>query len=337
VSLVDQLGLEHPIVQAGMGGGITTAQLVGAVSAAGALGTVGILPPEHFVQALATANEIAGGKPIAANLLVPFARRAHVQACSQNHIRLVVLHGGFNRQLVAALREGGSFVLQTVGTVPEAKRALGEGADGLVVQGIEAGGHLVGVEPALEALGHIQQIATIKPLLLAGGIADALDVQKALDAGAEAAVAGTRFLLTHESGAHEHYKRAVLSADRTIETQLFGIGWPMRHRVVPNAATDRWCKPGQLVPPSLGILQRLTTPIQRLPMSIAAASLRTQRASLPIFGPSPPTAGTPDGLVKASALYAGETALNIDSVLSAEQAVQLLAGVGGGSPTMPPT
>src|SRR5581483_7778546 len=71
VSLVDQLRLEHPIVQAGMGGGIAGGLLAGSVSAAGALGTVGILPPDSMRKELSHARELAEAKPLAANLLVP--------------------------------------------------------------------------------------------------------------------------------------------------------------------------------------------------------------------------------------------------------------------------
>lgn len=329
MSLVDELRLEHPIVQAGMGGGIAGGLLAGNVSAAGALGTVGIRPPDVMRRELARARELAPGKPLAANLLVPFVKRAHVEACAHAHVEAIVLHGGFSRLLVEQLHAEGAIVLQTVGTPAEARRALADGVEGLVVQGIEAGGHLVGVEPALEALARILQFAQNKPVLLAGGIADAEDVRRALDAGAQAAVAGTRFLLTHESGAHPGYKQAVLTADRTLETQLFGMGWPMRHRVVPNAATDRWCHPHKLVSPPLKLVQRLSTPMARLPMSLAEATIRTQRAGLPIYGPSPPTSGTADALVDASALYAGDTALRIHEVVSATEAVSLLR-----SPTM---
>jgi NAD(P)H-dependent flavin oxidoreductase YrpB (nitropropane dioxygenase family) len=240
MSFLDQLGLEHPIVQAGMGGGIATGALAGEVSAAGGLGTVGMLPPGQLQQELGKARERAGRAPVAANLLVPFVTREHVEACRSGGARLVVLHGGFERSLVEELRAGSATVLPTVGTAEETRRVLAEGADGVVLQGIEAGGHLVGVELALQALPAVLDAAAGAPVLLAGGIADHADARRALDEGAVAAVAGTRFLLTHESAAHPQYKRRVLAAQRTIETQLFGLGWPMRHRVVPNAATDRW-------------------------------------------------------------------------------------------------
>jgi NAD(P)H-dependent flavin oxidoreductase YrpB (nitropropane dioxygenase family) len=326
MSFTDQLGLEYPIVQAGMGGGIATGVLAGEVSAAGGLGTVGILPPDRLRTELDHARERAPHAPIAANLLIPFATRAHVEACRAGGARMIVLHGGFKRTLVQQLKADHTIVLHTVGTPDEARRALAEGADGLVAQGIEAGGHLMGVEPALDALPHILDIAGGAPVLLAGGIAGRDDVKRALDAGATAAVAGTRFLLTEECAAHPEYKRRVLAAQRTLETELFGFGWPLRHRVIPNAATERWCRRDPRGPRAIRALNALSVPLSRLPMSMANALAKTQRPGIPLLSPAAPLVGMPEQMVDAAPLYAGETALRIDDLVDAAQAVQRLAG-----------
>src|SRR4051812_47065799 len=82
--LLERLGLEWPIVQAGMGGGLAGSELAAAVSGAGGLGTIGILPPANLASEIAKAREQAGGrKPIAVNLLLPFARREHWDAVSE--------------------------------------------------------------------------------------------------------------------------------------------------------------------------------------------------------------------------------------------------------------
>jgi NAD(P)H-dependent flavin oxidoreductase YrpB (nitropropane dioxygenase family) len=293
-----------------------------------------------MAAALARARELAGTTPVAANLLVPFATRAHVDALQRATVPLVVLHAGFDRQLVSQLRNNGSMVLQTVGTPEEARRALDHGVDGLVVQGREAGGHLVGVEPALNAFARVRdeaKPAATKPLLLAGGIADAADVKQALDAGAAAAVAGTRFLLTEEAAAHAEYKRRVMNAERTVETQLFGFGWPMRHRVVPNAATERWCRSDDLGPRLLRTAYRLSVPLARLPLSVTNDLVHLQRAALPLFGPNAMLEGMPDRLADATALYAGETARRLDSVVPAATAVTLLTGTTPAPSTQSPT
>jgi nitronate monooxygenase len=334
---VERLGLEHPIIQAGMGGGIAGAELAGAVSAAGALGTVGILPPPALRAALTGARERCQGAPVAANLLVPFATRAHAAACLDAGADAVVLHGGFSRELVEQLRQGGTFVVHTVGTPDEARRALFEGAEGLIVQGREAGGHLVGVEPVLDALARVRAVSGRAPVLAAGGIANREDVRRALDAGAAAVVAGTRFLLTDECAAHPDYKQRVLAAARTFETLLFGLGWPMRHRVVPNAATDRWCRGDTRGPVVVRAVERLSGPLARLPMAVAMSMHRRQHPAVPLFGPAAPLRGMPDRLVDASALYAGETALRIDSVVPAARAVELLADVTAAPDPRSPT
>ena len=123
---------------------------------------------------------------------------------------LVILHGGMPSRWIRRLREQGVAVFVTVGTARAALRALAVGADGLVVQGSEAGGHLLGVEPLHDALPQVLGAAEGTPVLAARGLADATDVQRLIDAGAAAAVAGTRFLLTEESAAHDEYKRRVI-------------------------------------------------------------------------------------------------------------------------------
>ena len=144
---------------------------------------------------------------------------------------------------------GMKFVPWTVNELEDMKRLISWGVDGLIAQGAEAGGHLLGVEPALEFATRALEVAGERPVFVAGGIADAADVRAVLDTGAAGAVAGTRFLLTDESAAHPDYKRRVLAATRTVETTLFGMGWPARHRVVENGATSRWLSPSGEVRP----------------------------------------------------------------------------------------
>jgi nitronate monooxygenase len=82
----------------------------------------------------------------------------------------------------------------------------------VIVQGVEAGGHVRGTVPAHDLLARIRETLPEMPLWLAGGIADAVDVRRALDAGAEAAVLGTRFVMTNESRAHPDYKARLQAA-----------------------------------------------------------------------------------------------------------------------------
>ncbi|HEX8119854.1 MAG TPA: nitronate monooxygenase [Solirubrobacteraceae bacterium] len=324
MDLLDRLRLEHPILQAGMGGGLARAELAGAVSAAGALGTVGILPPPVLRDELRRAREIAGeGRPVAANLLLPFTRKAHVDACADGGAEVVVLFWGFDARLVSALHQRGIVVLHQVGSVEAVRRAVAEGVDGVIAQGLEAGGHLSATEPLETFLPQAIDAAGGKPVLAAGGMARRADVERALGVGATAVVAGSRFLLTDESRAHAEYKRRALGATRTIDTKLFGFGWPARHRVLPNAATERWERHPRLT----DALTAPTAALGRLiPLAAASRMPAMQRAWLPLFGPAAPLEGMPDRLLEVTPLYAGECVRQIDSVIPAADAVRELAG-----------
>jgi nitronate monooxygenase len=325
--LRERLGLEHPVVQAGMGGGLSRAPLAAAVSGAGGLGTVGLLPdPRAFAADLRRARELAPGRPLAANLLLPFARPAHFAACVEAGVDVVVLFCGSAPAGVARLRAAGILVLAQVGTPEQARRALADGADGLIAQGLEAGGHLLGVEPTLTFLTRALELADGRPVLAAGGIASRAAARAALDAGAAAVVCGTRFLLTDECGAHPAYQRRVLGARRTLDTLLFSVGWSDRHRVAPNAATDRWCARSERGPAGIVALNRMLAPaLQRLPPSAATATLRHQRLGLPLYGPAAALAGMDERLIEVTPLYAGACAREIETVVPAADAVRELS------------
>ena len=98
------------------------------------------------------------------------------------------------------------------GSVDEALAARSAGADAVIAQGVEAGGHVRGTIPALELLARVRAaVGDGYPVLSAGGVAEATDVKARLEAGAEAVVCGTRFLMTEESGAHPDYKALLLT------------------------------------------------------------------------------------------------------------------------------
>jgi NAD(P)H-dependent flavin oxidoreductase YrpB (nitropropane dioxygenase family) len=340
MDLIDRLGIEHPILQSGMTGGLATAELCAAVSRAGALGAIGILPAAVFAEQLSRAADRAGGRPIAANLLLPFTRAAHVDVVVAARVRAVVLFYGFRPDIVRRLHDASILVLHQVGTADEARRAIADGADALVAQGVEAGGHLLGVEPREATLPRILEAANGAPVVAAGGIATARDVSSALGQGAAAVMCGSRFLLTEESGAHPAYKQRVLGATRTIVTRLFGMGWAARHRVVPNGATERWCDADGGEPAAIGLLQRATEGIlQRLPPSSRAPGgmAARQRTWLPLYSPVCARPGMSAGAVEVTPLYAGVGVRDIHQIVPAAQAVaELVApGVWGCPPSRP--
>ncbi len=308
-----------------MGGGLAGASLAAAVANAGGLGTLGLARPCQLRTSIYQVRAEAPGRVVAVNLLMPFVRRAHVAVCVDAHVDVVVLAFGERRGLVEHLHDAGIFVFVMVGTQAQARAAVAWGADGLIAQGHEAGGHLVGTMPALDFLPQALAAAGQRPVFLAGGIATGADTRTALSAGASGVIAGTRFLMTHEADANREYQRRIINADSTIETNLFGLSWPLRHRVVPNAATRRWCRDDGRASALPAAINSVSRPLSVLGYLDTGALMRLQSPARPLFTPLAPLNGMPDSWVDRAALYAGETALRISEVTSAEQAVAALS------------
>lgn len=321
MDIADRLRLDVPVAQAGMGGGLAGAALAAAVAGAGALGTLGLATPRQLRASIDQVRERVPGRAIAVNLLMPFVHRAHVAVCVDARVDVAVLAFGEKRGLVEHLRDAGIFVFVMVGTSAQADAAIGWGADGLIAQGREAGGHLVGTMPALQFLPQALAAAGGRPVFLAGGIAAGADTRAALAAGASGVIAGTRFLMTHEANANREYQRRIAHADKTIETNLFGLSWPLRHRVVPNAATLRWCRDDGWAKALPAVINSASRPLAALGYFDAGALMRLQSPVRPLFTPLAPLAAMPDAWVDHAALYAGDTALRIGELTSAAQAV----------------
>jgi NAD(P)H-dependent flavin oxidoreductase YrpB (nitropropane dioxygenase family) len=300
-----------------MGGGLSRHELAAAVSEAGGLGTIAVAGAASIRSELAQARALTG-KPLAVNILLPFARRDWFAAAAEADV--VVTFWGRPRR-----RSAGIWMHQC-GSVAEARQAHVAGTDALILQGVEAGGHVRGALPALELLERTRAALPAGfPLLLAGGIAARDDVRRALDAGAEAVVAGTRFLLAEESRAHPEYRRRLLAAEETILTELFGAGWPAPHRVVANAATRHWLADDPRGPLANRLLNRLVAPGARyVPAGLQARMVRAQRPTSRLLSPLGPTDDGPPALVDAGPLYAGESVARIAAVRPAAELVQAL-------------
>lgn len=333
--LLERLGVQLPVVQAGMGGGISRHELAAAVSEAGGLGTIAVNGADAIRRELAAARALTR-RPLAVNVLLPFARRDWFAAAAEADV--VVTFWGRPRR-----RTPGTWIHQC-GSVAEARAAHTAGADAVIVQGVEAGGHVRGMTPAPRLLEEARAaLPPDFPLLLAGGIAEAADVRTALEAGATAAVAGTRFLLTEESRAHALYKERLLAADETLLTDLFGAGWPAPHRVVPNAATaHQFGRRSSFVglratkderqqlfraPSANRALNRLLAPgVRYAPPALQWRMVLAQRPGGRLLTPAGPTDDGPASLIDAGALYAGETVARIEDVRPAAEVTRDLAG-----------
>ena len=325
-AFLESLGVELPIVQAGMGGGLARHELAAAVSAAGGLGTIGILDPEPLRREVAKAKDRVGSRPVAINLLLPFARRAHFDVASEADV-VVTFWGRPERRTPKAW-------IHQCGSVQEARAAQAAGADAVIAQGVEAGGHVRGDISALDLLRGIRAaLPDGYPVLSAGGIASGSDVAQRLEAGAEAVVSGTRFLMSEESGAHPDYKARLVEAHETIVTEMFGLGWPAPHRVVRNRATERWLSTDTRGPTWLRMINRAAAPVVAAglvpnPLGIVERLAAMQRSGVPLFSPSGAVAGRSPNLVEAGPLYAGQSVARIADIRPAGALVRdLAAGV----------
>ena len=172
------------------------------------------------------------------------------------------------KAMVAAVRAAKAKLGIQVVNAESARVALDLGADFLVCQGTEAGGHVEASRGLYETLSIVLKEAGETPVIAAGGIGNGEGIYKALAAGASAAALGTRFVATAESTAHPDYKRALVAADAkdTALTICFQDGWPAMHRVCEIALSPCGKQPDAVCPakdPAKETLSRLRPTVRK--------------------------------------------------------------------------
>lgn len=241
--LLSVFGLTYPIFQAPLGPS-SGPDLAIAVSSAGAMGTMALwtLPTEE-ARARVERVRSATKKPFIVNYVLAFVPRS-LQAALQAGAPIVQFSWGMpGKDLVAAVRQAGARFGIQVTSAESARAALNLGADYLVCQGTEAGGHVQASSRLIEALPKVLDEAKQTPVVAAGGMGNGADIRKVLSAGASGAMLGTRFVATRECLAHQEYKQAILRAEggQTVLTTCFVDGWPNApHRVLRNGTFIRW-------------------------------------------------------------------------------------------------
>jgi len=208
------LGLEYPIIQAGMVW-CSGWELASAVSNAGGLGVLGAgsMYPEVLREHIAKVQEAAPGKPFAVNvpLLYP-AVEEHMASIVEMGVPVVFTSAGNPNTWTAHLREHGIKVIHVVSSVKFALKAQAAGVDAVVAEGFEAGGHNGREETTTMCLVPAVADACDVPVIAAGGLHDGRSILAAMMLGAEAVQLGSRFVATPESSAHVAFKEAVLAA-----------------------------------------------------------------------------------------------------------------------------
>lgn len=246
-AFTELFSLEHPIALAPMGG-ISGGALAAAVSGAGGLGLVGVgrEDPDWLDRELAIVAETTD-KPWGVGFQSWAVDVGMVEQALAHHPKTVMLSFGDPRPFVAPIRRAGAALIIQVTDLDEARQALDAGADIIVAQGTEAGGH-GGRRSTLPFVPVVVDLVTPTPVLAAGGIADGRGLAAALALGAAGALLGTRFEATLESLAPASVSKAIIEG-RGEDTERNGVldiargaPWPRRYtaRTLPNPFLDRW-------------------------------------------------------------------------------------------------
>jgi nitronate monooxygenase len=244
-SLCALLGCRYPILQAGMGG-VARSELVAAVTEAGGYGFLGMVreKPELIAQEI-DAVRARTDKPFGVNLIPAATHQALLEAelavCVEKRVHSLCFFWDVHADAVAIVKAAGCRVLYQVGSVEDAIAAEEVGADAVIAQGFEAGGHVRGILSSLVLLPQVVRAISV-PVVASGGFASGESLIAALALGAHGIHCGTAFLATAESFAHAYHKDRVARAksEDTVYTDAFAINWPPNSpvRVIANSLTD---------------------------------------------------------------------------------------------------
>jgi nitronate monooxygenase len=306
------LRIDHPIVEAPLS---ADPHLPAAVSNAGGLGTLGLGwadDPGGLVRETAALTD----RPFAGNFVLAFDQHHRIDQALSAGLRIVSLFWGDPESYVDSVHDGGGLVMHTVGSVEEARRAIGCGVDIVVAQGWEAGGHVWSGVATLPLVPAVVDAVAPVPVIAAGGIGDARGVAAVFALGAQAALLGTRFLLADEMPIHQEYRRRVIAATETDAKwyrDLYAVGWPdTTHRAIRNSTAEIWERAGR---PALGSRPREGEVLAHF--ASGEAIVRYEGA--------PPMVGT-TGEIEPLSLWAGQSvALAKQSQSAAEIVAELVS------------
>lgn len=240
-ALMALFGLRYPIFEA-CHGRATSPELAIAVSNAGAMGALASLAAPDDARIAVSRVRSATKGPFVINWILR-SPPVSLQAALDAGAPIVQFSWGVpTREMISAIRAAKAKLGMQVTSAESARAALDLGADYLVCQGTEAGGHVQATRGLYEALPIVLEEAKQKPVVASGGIGNGQAIHKALLAGASGAMLGTRFVATVESNAHPAYKQAVVAAHAkdTALSVCFQDGWPATHRALRNRTFIMW-------------------------------------------------------------------------------------------------
>ncbi|KAL6964262.1 hypothetical protein U1Q18_035317 [Sarracenia purpurea var. burkii] len=314
------LGFEYGIVQAPLGPDISGPELVAAVANAGGLGLLRAPDWESpdYLRDLIRKTRTLTDKPFGIGVVLAFPHKENIKAILDEKVAVLQLYWGeCTEELVLESHQAGVKVVPQVGRIEEAKKAIDAGADAIIVQGREAGGHVIGQDALISLVPRVVDLVGGRdiPVIAAGGIVDARGYVAALALGARGVCLGTRFLATEESHAHPTYKRKLVELDETEYTDIFGRArWPgAPHRVLKTPFFTDW----RTLPSHEN---EANQPV------IGHSTIHDKEKEIRRFGgtvPNPTTTGD----IESMAMYAGEGVGLIKEILPAGEVVKrLVAG-----------
>lgn len=315
--LCELLGIDLPIVQAGMGY-VARAELAAAVSAAGALGMIGgaSLDAKQLREEIRKLRDLTDrpfgvdvlfatvGRPQASAAAARFTREVEeqIEVVFSENVPVLASGLGDPGPIVSQAHAQGMKVMALVGNTKNAVRVARSGVDVIVAQGYDGGGH-TGRVGTLSLLPAVLDAVDV-PVMAAGGIGDGRGLAAVLAMGGVGAWLGTRFVASREAFGHDAYKQRIVEIDDegTTITRCFS-GKPCR--VVRNQTTEAWESP------------ELVAKIRPFPQQF--------RVIADWLGADPYTVGRYEGKTDVGALAAGQSAAVIRAVLPAGEIVRALA------------
>ncbi|WP_425039313.1 NAD(P)H-dependent flavin oxidoreductase [Primorskyibacter sp. S187A] len=249
--LWEVLGIEKPILSAPMAGAAGP-DLVAAVCNAGGYGVIPLWgkSKEQVGAGIDELRELTD-RNFAVNLNLSFPYEDQLEMCIAKGVHGVSLFWGMEPSAIERAKAGGLTVLSSVGTAEEARTAANAGADVIVAQGWEAGGHVWGKVSTFALVPAVVDAVDV-PVVAAGGIADGRGMAAAMMLGASGVWIGTRFLASSEATIHDVYRNRILQASEA-DTQwahnLYDVAWPdAPHRALTNSTSQDWIDKGCSAP-----------------------------------------------------------------------------------------
>lgn len=239
-NICDLLKIEYPIIQGGMAW-VAESNLAAAVSNAGGLGIIaaGSAPGEVVREQIQNAKKLTE-KPFGVNIMLLSPHAAEVaKVLVEEKVPVVTTGAGNPESFIPMWKEAGMIIIPVVASVAMAKRMERNGADAIIGEGCEAGGH-IGELTTMTLIPQLVDAVNI-PVIAAGGIGDGRGFAAVLMLGAKAGQIGTRFVVSHESIVHDNYKKRIITS-KDIDSQVTGrsTGHPVRS--IRNQMTRNYLK-----------------------------------------------------------------------------------------------